>query len=220
MAFEVGQINRDIISNIQISLASSTDIVGGGADIPRVAGDTRIPIQFPPKVTTDSKSANWEKIDVANFEPIAIFMGAESRKLGIELTYVVTEHSDLNMTWDGETIAQVVRRAKSILYQSVGSNAFLTIRNLYGTVGNSSEGSSKATFRVMGVAASYSDNVIISGGNPYPFKTTLTFDLENYTSVNSDTTSSDRTGASEGVGKLVDLPENPGIAESASSYWY
>jgi hypothetical protein len=48
-----------------------------------------IDLQFPPKITSDSKSAVWQETHHKGYEELALWMGAKARDISIELNYVV-----------------------------------------------------------------------------------------------------------------------------------
>jgi hypothetical protein len=85
-----------------------------------------IPIQFPPRILSETKNPSWEEKPIYSYEPIAIFKGSEARKLNVELKYVVTSP-------DGEfcpdKIANICRTIKSYAYNigSESEKAFPTI---------------------------------------------------------------------------------------------
>lgn len=59
---------------------------------PTVPGDVErdvVQFQFPPVIGSDEKSINWDEKNIHSYEPIAIFMGSDARKISIEAEYVV-----------------------------------------------------------------------------------------------------------------------------------
>lgn len=48
-----------------------------------------IEFQFPPTISADSKSINWDLRDLKGYEPLAIFMGSKARNISVEFNYVL-----------------------------------------------------------------------------------------------------------------------------------
>ena len=71
-----------------------------------------INLQFPPKITTDSKQANWQEDHHYGYEEFAKWKGAFARKVNVELNYVVWG------SWNQKAIYDEVRKIKQHLYVS------------------------------------------------------------------------------------------------------
>lgn len=72
--------------------------------------DAVIMFQFPPKITSDSKSINWFEKDVKSYEPEAFFMGSKARSIAMKWEYMV--YGD----WTPLKIFDQVRRVKKHAY--------------------------------------------------------------------------------------------------------
>lgn len=86
---------------------------------PSIDADGSIPFQFPPRITTDGKAAIWDETPLPGaYEPQALFMGDEARKIVLETQYVVTTKGS---GWSTANIGQVLRLYKSYFYMTMGA---------------------------------------------------------------------------------------------------
>lgn len=128
-------------------------------------------IQFPPKITNDSKSATFESKPVLTYEPLKIFKGSEARSLGLEFKWVTGGN------FVPSKIKDSINIWKNCLYYG-DANEPLTrapivkINKLYKVI----EGG--ATFRLMNIKVGYSEELIQIGGDWWHVETTLSVDLE------------------------------------------
>lgn len=77
----------------------------------RGGSEDTIKFQFPPKVTSDTKSINWREEDVKSYEPLAFFMGSKARNISLKWEYVVYGN-----WWDAYDIFDQVRKVKKHAY--------------------------------------------------------------------------------------------------------
>jgi hypothetical protein len=81
------------------------------------ASPSNIPLQFPPRISSDGKNAEWTDSDQGAYEPIRTFNGSGARKLTLELTYIVTGEP-----WTADAIAEIGRNIRSYFYNIVAIN--------------------------------------------------------------------------------------------------
>ena len=70
--------------------------------------DFQIDFQFPPKVTSDNRGANWEEINMLAHEPVAVFMDSSAREITLEWTYIVTHDEAGADRWDTSRVHENV----------------------------------------------------------------------------------------------------------------
>ena len=91
---------------------------------------TAINFQFPPQVTSDSKSMNWESKANATMPPIAYVKSIDARKISLNWTYIVTDEFG-NGSWDVEKVAKEVKKIRGYINSGVGENQTgATVKNL------------------------------------------------------------------------------------------
>lgn len=83
-----------------------------------IAG-AKIEFQFPPKVSTDTRTATWEEIDAASTEEVGIFMGSRERVFQIEWTYMV---GAISRTWNIEKVAGECSKTRNYFYGAVADS--------------------------------------------------------------------------------------------------
>jgi hypothetical protein len=91
---------------------------------------TPIKFQFPPQVTSDSKSMNWESKANATLPPIAYVKSIDARKISLSWTYIVTDPLGTGQ-WDVEAVSREVKKMRG--YINSGANADSTnvvVKNL------------------------------------------------------------------------------------------
>ena len=154
------------------------------------------PFQFPPRVTSDGKSAEWTETGKFSWEPIAVWNGAAARKLSIEAMYVVDGNS-----WTGAKIAKIAHAASAYFYRSVsvalkdkGFGPIIEISSLYDAV------QEKSTWRGLDVSIARSEYIVNDGVSAvttspasssgtsssssfWPMFTKITFNLAAYSKI-------------------------------------
>ncbi len=113
--------------------------------------------QFPPRIKTDSKSAEWNEVRRVSYEPIAMWRGADARTLSLEATYVVTGEKNFS----GIEISRIASAAKAYFYRSIEGayenkhfGPVVEITTLYGAVREQS------TWRMTDVSVEYADTFV------------------------------------------------------------
>lgn len=88
MPFELIQYDSDLIINhVELELMEDPPAIDGFPS-------TFINFQFPPIISSDSKSASWDPRDVKSYEPLMIWNGATARKITLTYTYIVVESNE------------------------------------------------------------------------------------------------------------------------------
>lgn len=159
------------------NLQYDRDAVGSFVlDIPPTG---RIPLQFPPKITSEGKSANWQEDMFYGYEEYARWMGSRARKLNIEIDFVVWG------TWDQDKIRSSVRDIKKHLYVSgQGVEDKVPFMFISGWQVIKADGRRPA-FRLMDVDIQYSKEMVGSGNDYWPLKTTVKLGVKLFTMVGS-----------------------------------
>lgn len=150
----------------------SADSGGGNADII---------LQFPPKINTDSKAANWQEDMRYGSEEFAMWKGAKARIVNIELNYVVW-----GSIWTQDKIQQSVQKIKQHLYVSgVGVKDKVPFIFIEGWNVIKVGEKSKPAFRLMGVNITYSKEYVGSGKNYWPLHTKIDLQCKLFTKEGS-----------------------------------
>jgi hypothetical protein len=91
---------------------------------------TAVNFQFPPQVTSDNKSMNWESKANATLPPIAYVKSIDARKISLSWTYIVTDELGKG-SWDVDHVAGEVKKIRGYINSGVGADgAGATIKNL------------------------------------------------------------------------------------------
>jgi len=127
MAFRLTNIDRDLLKESVVSLQVDPGLkLLGSEPVMTIApyGQGYIPFQFPPRITGDGKSMSWTKTGKMLYEPLAIYGGAESRKIDIAATYLVTNHTNKKgFKWNVANIEKTLRAYKQYFYVSIFEGA-------------------------------------------------------------------------------------------------
>jgi hypothetical protein len=169
MSFSLSGADRSIVRNVKMKILSSPDIVSG---LP-IGEDVKF--QFPPRITDDSKIANWKEDEKATFEPLVTWMGSSARKISIEITYIVTGEE-----FTTKTIAEITRQFKAYFYRSIKSGSNVPIIKLRMYEHNPQE----TDFRLNDVSISYGETLIQDGAGIFPLLTKIKLGASLITQVN------------------------------------
>lgn len=173
------QHDKDLLDKMQIIIAPSgvsnvqSSPVGSGRDAFELCPAN---VQFPPKLMSDSKSANWKEKEVGAYEPIAVWFGAGSRDIKIELEYVVP-----SKIWTPKKVAGITRDIKRYFYKARLAAQF----DVYPVVQIKwfDIVPSVANFRLIDYSAEFSDNIINYDGGIWPQHTKISMALKMQTRV-------------------------------------
>ena len=69
-----------------------------------------IEFQFPPRITSDNRAAEWREGNLPGSEPVAVYEKSTAREMRLEWTYIVGASSDTD--WTTEKIAANVRNLR------------------------------------------------------------------------------------------------------------
>lgn len=192
MGFLLADIDSTIVKNhVSIVFKNSPKPEADGFPL---GGDQPLPLQFPPKITDDSKSANWNDIDQFSYEPIPIFKGASPRRITVEIVYIVTGASNGQKSiggsdpgvqvggpaggsassWSTRYIAQITKQVKAYFYRSIGTGEDLPIVKMrfYNHIGEGS-GGPEASFRLSDVQISHGETLINDSEGVFPLFTKI-----------------------------------------------
>ncbi len=193
MGFSLAPIDTTIIGN-HVSIVFKNDPKPQGDGFP-LGGGTPLPLQFPPKITDDTKTANWNDIDLGTYEPLPIFKGSSARRITIECVYIVTGSANGRMgngagssfggptvggsissgnQWNTKFIAQVTKQVKAYFYRSIAAGDNIPILNVrfYNHVGEGS-GGPEANFRLTDVNITHGETLINDSQGVFPLFTKI-----------------------------------------------
>lgn len=130
-------------------------------------GETPLPLQFPPRITSETKSADWNEIYKGSWEPQAIWKGASARKITLELTYIVD-----GAQFGTQEIATITKQVKGYFYRAIpeDSNSIprMTLK-MYNHVGEELPGD----FRLHEVNITHGESIIQDGDGVFPLLTKI-----------------------------------------------
>jgi hypothetical protein len=167
MAFTLAKADKDAIGQVNITGKPSGFSLNSGN------------LQFPPTITKDSKSANWQTTDLMSYEPLAFFKSANPRDLGLEFQWVVGGQ------WSPEKVHKTIDDVKKYFYTCYMGSAFqeypiVEITKLFNLI------TQRTTWRMNSVNVTYSPELVNIGGKWYPLHVKLTMDLLSVTKLKGD----------------------------------
>lgn len=147
----------------KITNVHSTIDSAGGVSLPPGPSFFRLNssnLQFPPSIKKDSKSANWEEVQSASYEPFKIYRYGNSRNISLEFQWVVGGR------FNAEGIHTIISNVKAYYYHAytgsvngTGKYPVVVIKKLYGLI------NSRSTWRMMSLDVKYSDEMVQSRSN-------------------------------------------------------
>jgi hypothetical protein len=189
MAFSLIPYDQTLIDAVKIEFqptpqpisgypgASNTQVQAGN-DFGGVAFDSLdLPLQFPPRITSDSKSAIWQENDKGSFEPLLVFFGSHARKVTIEVVYI----ADGNFTT--EDIANATKTVKAYFYAGIQDNDPVPVVKI--VFYNHMDKELPADFRLIDVNITHEGAIITDGSGSFPLVTKMTITAALITQVNS-----------------------------------
>lgn len=162
MAFELAAIDRALAQAVQINFVEEPKPVSG---FPGGAG--LLKLQFPPRIVSDSKSAEWQEDYKASFEPLLNYRGAAARKITMEIVYIVDGGE-----FTAQTIATLTKKVKGYFYRVIQGSGKIPIVKIkfYAHVGQTIP----ADFRLLDVNISHGDTIIRDADGTFPLMTKMT----------------------------------------------
>jgi hypothetical protein len=151
----LGQFDQNVTNNVQMTIVGQP-----------------VKFQFPPRVTSDTKTSNWKTIWFPSWEPIKYYWGSEARAITMEAEWMAS-----GSVWTPSAISKQLQDIRAYFYDAkVGGDYPLVRLKIYDIVPSS------APFRLMDFGVSYGD--AIKGGNGiFPLYSKGTFKLELATQV-------------------------------------
>lgn len=151
-----------------------------------------VPMQFPPRITSDGKKAQWQEEYIAAYEPLAIWKGSSARHISVKIEYMV-DGGD----WTPEFIMQQVRNLKSYFYITLqqGQSSYPVIElDLYEIVPDI--GDRISTWRADDISIAYDGPLITQNDVTCNLKTTVTLSMYLFTVISNltDSTAEGKTG--------------------------
>lgn len=160
MAFELLPFDKTLNDAVEIVFVEAPETASG---LP--LGETPLPLQFPPRITSDSKSADWTETPKGSWEPQAVWKGANARKITLELTYIVDGGS-----FGTQEISLITKQCKGYFYRNIqGENIPIMKLKIYNHVGQELPGD----FRLLDVTVTHGDTIIDDGGGQFPLLTKI-----------------------------------------------
>jgi len=129
MAFQLTESDQIIAESCSLVFYGKRTLVGDAkaqraANMQRVGkcSGTAVNFQFPPQVTSDNKSMNWESKAVATLPPIAYVKSIDARKISLTWTYIVTDALGKGL-WNVDKVASEVKKIRGYINSGVGIGA-------------------------------------------------------------------------------------------------
>jgi hypothetical protein len=186
------QADSDTISQVNIAFKrGSADGGVGGSSF----GGAEI-FQFPPKIISDSKQAKWQFHHKTGYEPVAVFWGAESRRITLKAEWVVYNE------WSPSKINNALLNIKSHLYlvgAAVVTRAPFVEMSVYRIAPD------RSTWRLMDVSLQYSEEMVDIGKDAWPLHTEANLSLELFTQGGNIT---DKEQHENGIKALPVVPKD------------
>lgn len=161
-------IDGTVLRKCRLILKNGGGGVGGGGD--------EIEFQFPPRITSDSKSSNWREDSSASYEPTATYLGSTARSIKLSTEYIIYGE------WTGEKINNAIRNLKSNIYLKnadiIKSRAPYIELEMYGYI---PAAGIRSTWRIMDVSVVPSKEIVESGDNWYPLHYVMSISLTLFT---------------------------------------
>lgn len=165
-----------------------------------------INFQLPPRITGDSKRAEWKEVPVASYEPLAYWMGADARKISLQFEYVVTSKSNSGTSkWNIDYINDQLKKLKSYFYTTItqGIKKYPLVKlNLYDYSPKADSGPDRlGTWRMFDIDIKPEGPILLDGSHSFHLKHTVTTNLAlvtaNNTAIGTTNTGSVDTGKLE-----------------------
>lgn len=147
MTFELTPFDRTLAQAVQIVFSDNPETASG---LP--LGESPLPLQFPPRIVSDSKTADWQETFKGSWEPQAVWKGSTARKVTVEITYIVD-----GAQFTAGKIALYTKQCKGYFYRTITDSVPVVRMKFYSHVGTSIPGD----FRLLDVTVTHGDGAII-----------------------------------------------------------
>jgi hypothetical protein len=166
MSWTLSKADQDALSEVDISFYSGLTLNSST-------------LQFPPKITKDSKGGTFDEQYRGAYEPLPIYKGASSRELGLEFQWVIGGGFVPDEVH--HTISQIKEYFYKAFISAGGSKKFplVTINKLYCII------TTRSTWRMHDVNVVYSEELIKVAGKWYPLHVKVTINLKSTTQIGS-----------------------------------
>lgn len=159
MAFELLPFDQTLTDAVEIIFLEAPETASG---LP--LGEEPLPLQFPPRITSDNKSADWTETFKGSWEPQAVWKGSTARKITLELTYIVDGKS-----FGTQEVALITKQCKGYFYRNIKSNIPIMKLKMYNHIGQELPGD----FRLLDVTITHGDTIIDDGAGQFPLLTKI-----------------------------------------------
>lgn len=156
------EIDRDIIDQFSIEFPGTKD--------------RPIKFQNPPLVISDGRTANWrEEQETISTEPIAIFMGSDSRKFEIEITYIVGW-----LGWGVRDVTEELRKFRNYFFTGITTTDDNARADMMLAAHGEKE---KMSFRVHDLIIKHSKAYVKDGEDVFPLRSDVSIQAKTWTKV-------------------------------------
>jgi hypothetical protein len=180
------QIDKDLAESVQFRIGIGNQI---NQDDPK---EGKVSFQFPPKILSDSRSADWkgQGEGILGMEPFKVFTTAGERTFSLTWSYILDNKE--GSQWDADRIKLETHRIRGYFSNIIGADPktlgpnFLVVSFLYPLY----TGPEFWTCRVTSVDVKYSDCLVVSAGRTrrtqspsgrssivHPLRTDITADM-------------------------------------------
>lgn len=176
MAFLLAKVDEDALKQVDIRIAgvdSEAPFSGESSSGIRLDSSN---LQFPPRITKDSKSAEWMEVPSGSFEPMKFYVQSKSRAIGLQFEWVCGGN------FPPDKVHRIVSAMKSYFYGPYFASSkdkqnypAVFIHSFYGII------QYKTSWRMMDLSVKYSDEMCKINNVFYPLHVTVNVSLESAT---------------------------------------
>ena len=162
MTFELAGIDKALANAVQINFVNDPTPVSGFP-----GGPGLLKLQFPPRIVSDVKTADWKEDNKFSYEPILTFQGSAARKITIEIVYIVD-----GQEFTAQTIAILTKKVKGYFYRTIkgGKGIPIVKMKFYAHAGQTIP----ADFRLIDVNITHGETIIKDKDGVFPLMTKMT----------------------------------------------
>lgn len=151
----------------------------------------KMKFQFPPKITSDGRKADWEEVKMHGDQPLFFFILSGSREIRLEWTYIVGEGSNGSNggAWTTQDVKDHVSGLRSYFSKVKHEGKAEELAILYNHWLHG--GTDNMTVLMRGVDISHGKTIVMPDGDPklaYPLRTDIGVDLRLWTNSGIDGT--------------------------------
>lgn len=149
--------------------------------------DGSLIFQFPPKILSDGRKAQWEEGSVPGREPVAVFSTSGAREFALVITYIVDSTEDKVGTFSPNRISQITHFLRG--YYAMGRNTAdqrnYVVKFKYIGYG----GKDPISCYIRGIDVKHSDTIILNPDTEirsFPLRTDITLDMRIWSSADEE----------------------------------